>query len=170
MSVKGGADGRWLAITRSAGQGQPSASAVVTSPRDVRFMRVAARVRASGVRRGSEDWHLPGIFIHIRDGAGARVDRPTAPALLLERDTAAWTVMVSEFPVPRAGDVVQIHLTVCGPSGTLDVDDVVVEADPKRTSGRETPAALATDRGCEWPQAGVWAPVIRSNWALPSST
>ena len=131
VSVKGGSDGRWLAITRSAGQDQPTASAVVTIPRDARFMRVTARVRASGVRRGSEDWHLPGIFIHIRDGAGARVDRPTAPALLLERDTAAWTVMVSEFPVPRAGDVVQIHLTVCGPSGTLEVDDVVVEADPK---------------------------------------
>lgn len=76
-----------------------------------------------------------------RDANGKRVDKPTAPAALIERDTAAWTTLVSEFMLPRSGEVAQVHLTVCGPAGTLEVDDVVVEANPKCTSGGKSPAA-----------------------------
>ena len=114
---------------RLAARGQPAASGVVTIPRDARTMRVTARMRASGVLRNEKDWHLPGMFIQVRDGAGARIDQPPAPSALIERD-ADWATLESESSVPRGGVVVQVHLTVCGPAGTLEVDDMVVEANP----------------------------------------
>ncbi len=47
---------------------------------------------------------------------------------LIERDTAMWRTMTSEFTLPRGATVAQVHFAVCGPAGTLEMDDVVVEA------------------------------------------
>jgi hypothetical protein len=99
-------------------------------PAGSKLVIVTARMRTSGIRLGTDNWHEPRVAMRFTDDRGEQVGGyPNMPA---QREDADWTDKRIELDVPDGATRLNLQpgLWLC--AGTLDLDDLQVAAYPSK--------------------------------------
>lgn len=110
-------------------------------------VRVAARMRASGLKLGDAGHEDARIALQFDDAAGTRV--AYGPSLSLKADSA-WTDIARVGEVPAGATVLVVQPILLADAGTFDVDDITVTPVP---AGYVEPVAAAAPADAVEPAA-----------------
>jgi len=117
----------------------------VPIPPECKALELACRARHTDVKPGPEAWHDARIILHFKDAAGR--ERVPAPAPLVFRGSSeGWKPCRLRFLVPAKSTLLEFMPAMFQvASGTLDLDDVVLEpVDPGVVSQRAATAGTRT--------------------------
>ncbi|HEV7301151.1 MAG TPA: hypothetical protein VGN72_17425 [Tepidisphaeraceae bacterium] len=135
-------------------------------PAGMRFVIVSARMRTEGIKLGAEGWHEPRIAMRFADDAGNQVgDYPNMPA---QRTDADWTQKTVELDVPAGATQLVLQPGLWLTAGTLDLDDVSVEAHASRLDHVRSKVAPFKDGFPIGQFEGAGANGVPNGWEGPS--
>ncbi len=99
----------------------------IAIPEDAEALRLAWRWRVTGLRKGDKPWFDARIMMEFMDGARGKVGgAPSAPNR--GRDTDGWEQCEKSFLVPPEARILKFMPSLLNvASGTLDIDDIVLE-------------------------------------------
>jgi len=110
---------------------------LVPIPDGVKALEVSVRARTTNVVRGSQPWFDARIMTNFKDADGHQMT-PAPKPLVFSLNSGDWETKSVRFLVPEGA--IQLELMPClfqVESGTLDLDDIVIQAiDPEGVQAR----------------------------------
>lgn len=102
-------------------------SQTVALPPGAKSLRLAARMRGHDVAAGPDFWMLPGISVTYLFEDGTTKSGDLNKWLLTPRGDSEWTEFETIVPVKDGAPKASIAIIGQGWTGSVDIDDVVVE-------------------------------------------
>ena len=97
-------------------------------PEGTESLRLAAKMRGRGIAAGSDFWMVPGISVTYLLEKGETKSGDLNKWLLVPPGDSKWTEYEMIVPVKEGARKANITIIAQGWTGSVDIDDVVVEA------------------------------------------
>ncbi len=110
----------WLAL-----DGPASVNQRVRLEPDWLVLRVAARMRATGVVLGDDSWKDARFAMDFKDADGKHLS--PWPNVFHARGTTDWMTLVRHFKIPRGAAFLDLNPAMFGVAGKVEFDDITVE-------------------------------------------
>lgn len=120
---------RFLRIVATAPEGVSPCRMLVRLPDGARKLRVEGRMRTRDFQRGAKEWEDARIDLQFLDDGLQRVGSYVGVPNLRE-NTPEWKAVSVMLDVPEGATCVGVSPKLLNATGTLDVDDIVVEVVP----------------------------------------
>jgi hypothetical protein len=129
VTVEREGDSAFLRVVASTPQATSSCRLLVRLPEGTRKLRVEGRLRTKDFKRGEKQWEDARIDLQFLDDGLQRVG-PYVGVPSVREETTEWKTVSVKLDVPDGATALGVSPKLLNATGTLDVDDIVIEVVP----------------------------------------